>query len=83
MRRRTPNEAVSIEQLRALGVLSWHLNTTDLESDPKLAAIRAARGYSYHVRAAWFIPHCNFVPQTGQEAARKGVLRVHRACAGA
>ncbi len=54
MRRRTPNEAVSIEQLRALGVLSWHLDTTDLEADPKLAAIRAARGYSYHVRAACF-----------------------------
>jgi 1,2-dihydroxy-3-keto-5-methylthiopentene dioxygenase len=45
--RRTPNEPVSVEQLRRLGVLSWHLNTADLEADPKLAAIRAVRGYSY------------------------------------
>jgi hypothetical protein len=50
--RRTPNEPVSVADLRRLGVLSWHLNSSDgLEDDPQLAAIRKARGYSYQVRA--------------------------------
>lgn len=47
--RRTPNEPVSVEELRRLGVLSWHFDSDDFQSDPKLAAIRAARGYSYQV----------------------------------
>lgn len=45
--RRTPNEPVSVEELRQLGVLSWHFDSDDFQNDPKLAAIRAARGYSY------------------------------------
>jgi hypothetical protein len=50
--RRTPNEPVSVADLRRLGVLSWHLNSGDgLEDDPQLAAIRKARGYSYQVLA--------------------------------
>ncbi len=44
--RRTPNEAVSLEHLKKLGVLYWRLKG---EEDPKLAAIREARGYSYKV----------------------------------
>ena len=44
--RRTPNQAVSLEHLKKLGVLYWRLKG---EEDPKLAAIREARGYSYKV----------------------------------
>jgi hypothetical protein len=40
---------VSVDDLRRLGVLSWHLRCDDLENDPQLAAIRKARGYSYQV----------------------------------
>ena len=44
--RREPNEPVSMELLRKLGVLYWKVNG---EEDPKLKAIRAVRGYSYKV----------------------------------
>ena len=44
--RRRPNEAVSLDYLKKLGVLYWRV---DGEDDPKLQAIRDARGYSYKV----------------------------------
>jgi hypothetical protein len=44
--RRTPNESVSLDYLKKLGVLYWKLKG---EEDPKLQAIREARGYSYKV----------------------------------
>ena len=47
--RLTPNEAVSLEHLKNLGVLYWKLKG---EEDPKLAAIREARGYTYKVDIA-------------------------------
>ena len=47
--RRTPNEAVSLDHLKKLGVLYWKLKG---EEDPKLKAIREARGYSYKVLTA-------------------------------
>jgi len=40
-----PVQPVSVEQLNALGVLSWEGITG--EDDPKLAEIRKDRGYSY------------------------------------
>ena len=46
--RRTPNERVSLEHLKKLGVLYWKLKG---EEDPKLTAIREARGYSYKVHS--------------------------------
>ncbi|EIE26677.1 aci-reductone dioxygenase [Coccomyxa subellipsoidea C-169] len=39
-----PNETVSLEHLQKLGVVYWKV---DGEEDPKLQAIRDARGYSY------------------------------------
>ncbi|CAK0734772.1 hypothetical protein CVIRNUC_000479 [Coccomyxa viridis] len=42
--RRSPNEAVSLDYLKKLGVLYWRV---DGEDDPKLQVIRDARGYSY------------------------------------
>lgn len=48
--RRTPNEPVSLAKLRELGVLSWHLDADNHKTDPKLAAIRKVRGYTYEVR---------------------------------
>ena len=41
---------MSPEQLRSLGVLSWRLDADAHRTDPKLRAIREARGYSYEVR---------------------------------
>ncbi|KAK9841511.1 hypothetical protein WJX74_007032 [Apatococcus lobatus] len=46
-RRKTPNEPAAIAKLRELGVLSWKLDADNHENDPKLEAIRKARGYSY------------------------------------
>lgn len=46
--RREPNEPVSLEHLKQLGVVYWKLTG---EFDPKLQAIRDARGYTYKVRA--------------------------------
>jgi hypothetical protein len=37
--------------LRKLGVLAWRLDADNHETDPRLAAIRKVRGYSYTVRA--------------------------------
>ena len=55
--RTVPNEAVSLDYLKKLGVLYWKLKG---EEDPKLQAIREARGYSYKVGMAlfpqWFTP---------------------------
>ncbi|KAL4426984.1 hypothetical protein ABPG77_009545 [Micractinium sp. CCAP 211/92] len=46
--RRTPNKPCPPEALHALGVRLWVLDADKYESgDPKLAAIRKARGYSY------------------------------------
>ena len=38
-----------MEELRDLGVLYWKLDADNHEHDPKLQAIREARGYSYQV----------------------------------
>lgn len=46
-----PNEPCSPSALRKLGVLSWKLDADNHEADPRLAAIRKVRGYSYTVRA--------------------------------
>lgn len=44
-----------MDELRRLGVLSWHLHTgDDMQQDPQLAAIRKARGYSYQVICSRF-----------------------------
>jgi 1,2-dihydroxy-3-keto-5-methylthiopentene dioxygenase len=45
--RRSPNQPVPLEKLRDLGVLYWKLDADNHETDPKLAAIRKVRGYSY------------------------------------
>lgn len=42
-----PNQPVNPEKLAELGVLCWHLDADKHETDPKLAAIRKVRGYSY------------------------------------
>ena len=39
--------ACSFEKLRELGVLCWKLDADKYETDPKLQAIRDARGYDY------------------------------------
>ncbi|KAM0936597.1 putative oxidoreductase [Dioscorea sansibarensis] len=45
---REPKEIVSLEKLKELGVVSWHLNNPDnYEVDEDLKKIREARGYSY------------------------------------
>eukprot|EP00850_Spirogloea_muscicola_P020342 SM000213S06807 [mRNA] locus=s213:84456:86608:+ [translate_table: standard] len=46
--RLSPNQPVSSNKLDDLGVLQWRLDADQWESDPKLAAIREERGYSYH-----------------------------------
>lgn len=55
--RMTPNEAVSLDYLKKLGVIYWKVKG---EEDPKLQAIREARGYSYKVDIAllsqWLTP---------------------------
>lgn len=38
-----------MEKLRDLGVLYWSLDADNYEKDPRLAAIRKERGYSYQV----------------------------------
>ena len=38
-----------MEKLRDLGVLYWRLDADNYEKDPRLAAIRKERGYSYQV----------------------------------
>ena len=47
--RKDKDEPVSLKKLRDLGVLYWKLDADAHETDPKLAAIRKERGYSYQV----------------------------------
>ncbi len=49
LHRRNPNEPVSLAKLRQLGVVSWNLDADNHKTDPKLAAIRKVRGYTYEV----------------------------------
>ncbi|XP_020511190.1 acireductone dioxygenase [Labrus bergylta] len=42
-----PNQSVSLDQLRELGVFSWQLNADIHENDPELEKIRKDQGYSY------------------------------------
>lgn len=49
-----PNEPCSLSALRELGVLAWKLDADNHETDPRLAAIRKVRGYSYTVRT-WHV----------------------------
>lgn len=59
-RRRTPNEPATPQRLADLGVLYWKLDADafaeDYQRDPKLAAIRKARNYSYTVRGCVLRP---------------------------
>ena len=48
--RQVPDRPVSPQQLRELGVLCWRLDADAYRTDPRLHAIREARGYSYEVR---------------------------------
>jgi hypothetical protein len=48
-RRQSPNKPCSLAKLRELGVLYWRLDADSHESDPRLAAIRKVRNYSYTV----------------------------------
>jgi len=48
--RKEPNEPCSLSALRQLGVLAWKLDADNHETDPRLAAIKKVRGYSYTVR---------------------------------
>lgn len=45
--RRTPNKPATLEDLARLGVKTWQLDADAYETDPKLAAVRKVRGYSY------------------------------------
>lgn len=45
--RQTPNKPAAAAALAALGVLTWRLSGDDWENDPKLAAIRKVRNYTY------------------------------------
>lgn len=45
--RKEPNEPCSLSALRQLGVLAWKLDADNHETDPRLAAIKKVRGYSY------------------------------------
>lgn len=40
---------MSLAKLRQLGVISWRLDADNYKTDPKLAAIRKVRGYTYEV----------------------------------
>ena len=59
-RRLVPNKPASPETLAKLGVLYWKLDADKHEMDPKLAAIRKVRGYSYIVSLFPFHHHTNF-----------------------
>jgi hypothetical protein len=48
--RKIPNEPVSLSKLRELGVVSWKIDVDNYKTDPKLAAIKQHRGYTYQVR---------------------------------
>jgi hypothetical protein len=47
--RQAPNKPCPLAKLRELGVLYWRLDADSHESDPRLAAIRRVRNYSYTV----------------------------------
>lgn len=61
-RRLVPNEPCSLAALRQLGVLSWRMDADKHETDPKLAAVRKARNYSYMVRRRKPRCDCNWLP---------------------
>jgi len=42
-----PNQSVSLDQLKELGVFSWKLNADIYENDPELEKIRKDQGYSF------------------------------------
>ncbi|XP_007574856.1 acireductone dioxygenase [Poecilia latipinna] len=45
--RLNPNQSVSLDELRKLGVFYWKLNADAHETDPELKKIRKEQGYSY------------------------------------
>ncbi|XP_042292824.1 1,2-dihydroxy-3-keto-5-methylthiopentene dioxygenase [Thunnus maccoyii] len=45
--RLNPNQPVSLEELKKIGVLHWKLNADIYETDPELLQIRKDQGYSY------------------------------------
>ncbi|KAK5609308.1 1,2-dihydroxy-3-keto-5-methylthiopentene dioxygenase [Crenichthys baileyi] len=45
--RLNPNQPVTLDELKKLGVLYWKLNADTYESDPELEKIRKDQGYSY------------------------------------
>ncbi|KAG7225200.1 hypothetical protein INR49_014759 [Caranx melampygus] len=45
--RLSPNQPVSLDQLKELGVFYWKLNADIYETDPELEQIRKDHGYSY------------------------------------
>ncbi|XP_023208441.1 1,2-dihydroxy-3-keto-5-methylthiopentene dioxygenase isoform X2 [Xiphophorus maculatus] len=45
--RLNPNQSVSLDELRKLGVFYWKLNADTYETDPELEKIRKEQGYSY------------------------------------
>ncbi|KAM4542120.1 acireductone dioxygenase isoform 2-T2 [Odontesthes bonariensis] len=45
--RLTPNQPVSMDQLKKLGVFYWKLNADICETDPELEQIRKTQGYTY------------------------------------
>ncbi|XP_048830367.1 acireductone dioxygenase [Brienomyrus brachyistius] len=45
--KKEPNEPVSPEELKELGVFYWKLNADIYETDPELQKIRDEQGYSY------------------------------------
>ena len=48
--RQSPNKPCSLDTLGALGVLAYRLTQPDSpEMDPRLAAIKKVRGYTYEV----------------------------------
>ncbi|KAG2468630.1 1,2-dihydroxy-3-keto-5-methylthiopentene dioxygenase [Polypterus senegalus] len=42
-----PNQTVTLERLKKLGVLYWKLNADIYETDPELAKLREEKGYSF------------------------------------
>lgn len=61
-----PNEPCSLAALSKLGVLAWRLDADSHETDPRLAAIRKVRGYSYTVRDRHPPPHLTAAASTRQ-----------------
>ncbi|CAJ1074149.1 %2C2-dihydroxy-3-keto-5-methylthiopentene dioxygenase [Xyrichtys novacula] len=42
-----PNQPVSMDQLKKLGVRTWKLNADNYENDPELEKLRKEQGYTY------------------------------------